>query len=186
VDFVDETDDVVQGIEWEEHYDPILALPNGPKRGAGSSGDESPTPREDPSGVGTPRSPLNVAVTSPLSATATTTATIATSPEFPSRYSLPRAPSWNKAAPPSPLNQVSWPLLDLQEARLFHHFATDVSQFVRILFLFVSVRQTRVDEASQFDFCNREQHFAIEVPQRARSCRTLYNGILALLAQHLS
>lgn len=61
-----------------------------------------------------------------------------------------------------------------------------VPRFVCILFLFVSVHQTRVDEASQFDFCDREQHFAIEMPQRARSCRTLYNTILALSARHLS
>ncbi|KAI8671894.1 hypothetical protein NCS57_00665900 [Fusarium keratoplasticum] len=38
----------------------------------------------------------------------------------------------------------------------------------------------------QFDFSDRERHFAVEVPYRARTCRPLLDAILALSARHLS
>ncbi|KAL1984894.1 hypothetical protein VTN96DRAFT_8553 [Rasamsonia emersonii] len=60
----------------------------------------------------------------------------------------------------------TWPLRDPQEARLLQHFVDKVSPF--------------------FDCSDRERHFAIHVPHRARYCETLFNAILAMSARHLS
>lgn len=38
----------------------------------------------------------------------------------------------------------------------------------------------------QFDFCDRQRHFAVDVPQRAKQSATLFNAILALSARHMS
>lgn len=38
----------------------------------------------------------------------------------------------------------------------------------------------------QFDCTDRERHFALHIPYRARYCQTLFNAILAMSARHLS
>ncbi|KAK2731293.1 hypothetical protein FQN55_004791 [Onygenales sp. PD_40] len=57
-------------------------------------------------------------------------------------------------------------IFDQQQAYLLRHFIDNVACF--------------------FDFCDSERHFAREVPQRAKTCRTLRNAVLALSARHLS
>ncbi|KAK2799083.1 hypothetical protein FQN50_008589 [Emmonsiellopsis sp. PD_5] len=57
-------------------------------------------------------------------------------------------------------------IFDQQQAYLLRHFVDNVACF--------------------FDFCDSERHFAREVPQRAKTCRTLRNAVLALSARHLS
>ncbi|KAJ5106123.1 hypothetical protein N7456_002798 [Penicillium angulare] len=60
----------------------------------------------------------------------------------------------------------SWPLRDPEEAYLLKHFADRISIF--------------------FDCTDRQQHFAVHIPYRARYCDTLFNAIMALSARHLS
>jgi len=38
----------------------------------------------------------------------------------------------------------------------------------------------------QFDCTDRQQHFALHIPYRARYCNTLFNALMALSARHLS
>ncbi|KAF4989536.1 hypothetical protein FDECE_14675 [Fusarium decemcellulare] len=59
-----------------------------------------------------------------------------------------------------------WTLKDPIESLLLQHFTNEVSWF--------------------FDFCDRERHFAIEVPHRARTCPPLLDAILAVSGRHLS
>lgn len=61
---------------------------------------------------------------------------------------------------------LAWPLSATQEALLLRHWVENVSGF--------------------FDFLDPRRPFAIEVPQRARSNRTLANAVFALSARHLS
>lgn len=65
------------------------------------------------------------------------------------------------AVPPSP-----WPLAGIEEAKLLWHFVENLSR--------------------RFDVVDPGRHFRIEVPQRAITCPTLLNAILALSARHLS
>ncbi|KAJ5803641.1 uncharacterized protein N7503_006091 [Penicillium pulvis] len=60
----------------------------------------------------------------------------------------------------------SWPLRDPEEASLLMHFVDQISSF--------------------FDCTDRQQHFAVHIPYRARYCDTLFNAIMALSARHLS
>ncbi|KAJ5897192.1 hypothetical protein N7504_007480 [Penicillium tannophilum] len=60
----------------------------------------------------------------------------------------------------------SWPLRDPEEASLLMHFVDQISSF--------------------FDCTDRQQHFAVYIPYRARYCDTLFNAIMALSARHLS
>jgi hypothetical protein len=41
-------------------------------------------------------------------------------------------------------------------------------------------------EKLQFDCTDRQQHFAVHIPYRARYCDTLFNAIMAMSARHLS
>ncbi|KAJ6101818.1 hypothetical protein N7486_004245 [Penicillium sp. IBT 16267x] len=59
-----------------------------------------------------------------------------------------------------------WPLRDPEEAFLLMHFVDQISSF--------------------FDCTDRQQHFAVHIPYRARYCDTLFNAIMALSARHLS
>lgn len=38
----------------------------------------------------------------------------------------------------------------------------------------------------KFDCTDRQQHFAIHIPHRARRCETLFNAIMAMSARHLN
>ncbi|KAJ5964962.1 transcriptional regulator family: Fungal Specific TF [Penicillium vulpinum] len=67
---------------------------------------------------------------------------------------------------PERLYQRRWPLRDPEEARLLQHFVDKVAPF--------------------FDCTDRQQHFAIHIPYRARRCETLFNAILAMSARHLN
>ncbi|KZN90235.1 hypothetical protein EN45_003510 [Penicillium chrysogenum] len=67
---------------------------------------------------------------------------------------------------PERLPQRPWPLRDPEEARLLQHFVEKVAPF--------------------FDCTDRQQHFAIHIPYRARRCETLFNAILAMSARHLN
>ncbi|KAJ5989767.1 hypothetical protein N7499_010300 [Penicillium canescens] len=60
----------------------------------------------------------------------------------------------------------SWPLRDPQEAHLLQHFVDKIAPF--------------------FDCTDRQQHFAVHIPYRARRCETLFNAILAMSARHLN
>ncbi|KAH8588135.1 hypothetical protein B0O99DRAFT_639824, partial [Bisporella sp. PMI_857] len=60
-----------------------------------------------------------------------------------------------------------WPLKNSTESLLFKHFAHNISPCF-------------------FDFCDRERHFALDVPERARTCSPLLHAIFALSARHLS
>ncbi|KAH7117362.1 hypothetical protein EDB81DRAFT_668364 [Dactylonectria macrodidyma] len=59
-----------------------------------------------------------------------------------------------------------WPLKDPIEPLLLQHFTNEVAWF--------------------FDFCDRERHFAVEVPHRARTCPHLLDAIFAISSRHLS
>ncbi|KAH8667779.1 hypothetical protein BGZ61DRAFT_118194 [Ilyonectria robusta] len=69
---------------------------------------------------------------------------------------------------PSPFMTLErfWPLNDSIEPLLLQHFTNEVAWF--------------------FDFCDRERHFAVEVPHRARSCPPLLDAIFAISSRHLS
>lgn len=41
-------------------------------------------------------------------------------------------------------------------------------------------------DCPQFDLCDNQRHFAVEVPRRAIACPTLLNAIFALSSRHLS
>ncbi|KAJ5086160.1 hypothetical protein N7532_010931 [Penicillium argentinense] len=60
----------------------------------------------------------------------------------------------------------TWPLRDPEEAYLLQHFVDRIASF--------------------FDCTDRQQHFAVHIPYRARYCDTLFNAIMALSARHLS
>ncbi|KAJ5751192.1 hypothetical protein N7533_008220 [Penicillium manginii] len=60
----------------------------------------------------------------------------------------------------------SWPLRDPEEAYLLKHFVDRIASF--------------------FDCTDRQQHFAVHIPHRARYCDTLFNALMALSARHLS
>ncbi|KAJ5139463.1 transcriptional regulator family: Fungal Specific TF [Penicillium atrosanguineum] len=62
--------------------------------------------------------------------------------------------------------QRLWPLRDPEEAALLKHFVDRISSF--------------------FDCTDRQQHFAVHIPFRARYCDTLFNAIMAMSARHLS
>jgi hypothetical protein len=132
VDFVDETELVVQGFEWKDVCD-LIPPPNRGSTREEASCDESQTPHGDDLSLSEIQTtPLTLAATSPPSAPTTT---LSTSTGFTSRYSLLLASSVSVHDHQTPLNQASWPLLDQQEATLFGHFVTDVSKFVRIVSL---------------------------------------------------
>lgn len=59
-----------------------------------------------------------------------------------------------------------WPLTDPSEALLLRHFVQNLAIWL--------------------DLCDPKQHFQLEVPQRAGTCRILLNAIFALSARHLS
>ncbi|CAG8058812.1 unnamed protein product [Penicillium olsonii] len=67
---------------------------------------------------------------------------------------------------PEQQHERRWPLRDPQEARLLQHFVNNVAPF--------------------FDCTDRQQHFAIHIPHRARRCETLFNAIMAMSARHLN
>lgn len=133
MDFVDETDYLIQGVEWEAEEDidnSVVGSPNRDKLRGESSNGESPTLHHEPSLTEVTRSPLSVAAASQLSTTPLTTTK---SPGFPSRHSLPSPSSRHDISPERGPTEVLWPLPDLQEAILLHHFVTDVSRFVCIV-----------------------------------------------------
>ncbi|KAJ5769763.1 uncharacterized protein N7511_001814 [Penicillium nucicola] len=65
-----------------------------------------------------------------------------------------------------PRQPRSWPLRDPQEAYLLQHFVDKIAPF--------------------FDCTDRQQHFAVYIPYRARRCETLFNAMLAMSARHLN
>ncbi|KAJ5342753.1 transcriptional regulator family: Fungal Specific TF [Penicillium brevicompactum] len=67
---------------------------------------------------------------------------------------------------PEQQHERRWPLRDPEEARLLQHFVNNVAPF--------------------FDCTDRQQHFAIHIPHRARRCETLFNAIMAMSARHLN
>jgi hypothetical protein len=84
-----------------------------------------------------------------------------------------------------------WPLTDPAEARLLRHFVQNLA---------IWVRKGRKPENEtgrlttmscvltviKLDLCDPKNHFQVEVPQRAGSCRILLNAIFALSARHMS
>ena len=48
------------------------------------------------------------------------------------------------------------------------------------------IRFPQGTESLKFDLCDPERHFALVVPQRARSCPPLLNAIFTASARHLS
>ncbi|KGO66152.1 Glycoside hydrolase, family 71 [Penicillium expansum] len=76
------------------------------------------------------------------------------------------SPTFPVVGTPERSNQRPWPLRDPEEARLLQHFVDKVAPF--------------------FDCTDRQQHFAIHIPYRARRCETLFNAILAMSARHLN
>jgi hypothetical protein len=78
-----------------------------------------------------------------------------------------------------------WPLEDPQEATLFHYYITKVAIFVSkfLLSKILALNSLKLI-FTKFDFCDRDQHFALVIPQRARVCRTLFNAIMAISARH--
>ncbi|KAJ5630146.1 transcriptional regulator family: Fungal Specific TF [Penicillium herquei] len=74
-------------------------------------------------------------------------------------------PSVGERPIPQPRRR-GWPLRDPQEAHLLKHFVDRIASF--------------------FDCTDRQQHFAVHIPYRARYCDTLFNAIMALSARHLS
>ncbi|KAJ5855371.1 uncharacterized protein N7529_009315 [Penicillium soppii] len=67
---------------------------------------------------------------------------------------------------PERQHERRWPLRDPEEARLLQHFVDKVAPF--------------------FDCTDRQQHFAIHIPHRARRCETLFNAMMAMSARHLN
>ncbi|CDM27176.1 transcriptional regulator family: Fungal Specific TF [Penicillium roqueforti] len=76
------------------------------------------------------------------------------------------SPTLQVVSTPERSHRRPWPLRDPEEARLLRHFVEKVAPF--------------------FDCTDRQQHFAIHIPYRARRCETLFNAILAMSARHLN
>src|SRR5947209_1669808 len=49
-----------------------------------------------------------------------------------------------------------------------------------------NIMQNPCTDSTKFDLCDPERHFALVVPQRARSCPPLLNAIFTASARHLS
>lgn len=84
---------------------------------------------------------------------------------------------------PSP-GERSWPLRDPEEAYLLRHFVDRIACFVSGGLTRPFLRATLM--TPQFDCTDRQQHFAVHIPYRARYCDTLFNAIMAMSARHLS
>lgn len=93
-------------------------------------------------------------------------------PTFPLTGNSPSVRAYNAATSPHDhptpsLEPSSFPLSDVQEAKLVYHFVTKLACF--------------------FDMCDQDnRHFELVVPQRAAACPTLRNAIFAASAKHLS
>lgn len=64
------------------------------------------------------------------------------------------------------LDEAVWPLASIEEAELLRYYVENLSR--------------------RFDTTDPERHFRVVVPERAGTCPTLLNAILALSARHLS
>ncbi|CAG8333477.1 unnamed protein product [Penicillium salamii] len=83
---------------------------------------------------------------------------------------------------PEQQHERRWPLRDPQEARLLQHFVNNVASFVSL-----NLSNSRcLLIVLKFDCTDRQQHFAIHIPHRARRCETLFNAIMAMSARHLN
>lgn len=114
----------------------------------------------------------------------------ASAPEIPSRVSVDltsterdRRGLRSRPRPRPRPGKRSWPLRDPEEANLLRHFVDHIS-------CFVSDGPTSLAGGIltelQFDCTDRQQHFAVHVPYRARYCDTLFNAVMAMSARHLS
>jgi hypothetical protein len=88
--------------------------------------------------------------------------------------------------PPIYSDRPVWPLTDPAEALLLRHFVQNLAIWVRSYRnSFAVPLDHRADDPCQLDLCDPKQHFQVDVPRRAGSCRILLNAIFALSARHL-
>jgi len=75
------------------------------------------------------------------------------------------SPFSNSAFSPNSSLTLRWPVKNIYEARLFHHFIVHCTPWI--------------------DVCDPRRHFEKEVPKRAAHFPVILNGILGLAARHL-
>ncbi|KAK7701441.1 hypothetical protein SLS57_011726 [Botryosphaeria dothidea] len=203
VDFVDETTLVVNGIEdadssQEEQDEP--APPQQPSDFvAPPPSEEIPRARlQEVDNSPTPAAPAlehsfpSPSAISPFSNHRTRLSPYASSPTYDALRELGRSqhrvipePSISIAPSPSQLSQSwlnnQWPLSSEDEAMLLRYFLDHVSTFVSLFAAFPAHHSDRT--LPQFDLCEPYRFFRYEVPQRARTNKTLANAILAISAR---
>ena len=116
---------------------------------------------------------------------------------------------YNLLSPRLWTQQSVWPCPTLQEACLMRYFVEKLAHWVSLHFSLIRADATTIHaqspsslaypsirqkvlcrnpctDSTKFDLCDPERHFALVVPQRARSCPPLLNAIFTASARHLS
>ena len=119
------------------------------------------------------------------------------------------ANQYNLLSPRLWTQQSVWPCPTLQEACLMRYFVEKLAHWVSLHFSLIRADATTIHaqspsslaypsirqkvlcrnpctDSTKFDLCDPERHFALVVPQRARSCPPLLNAIFTASARHLS